>query len=182
VKEKEAAAKAFDAEKARLVSQLVDLEKKVEEIRADKETAEGAIHEKDAHASKLRAELEDLQASMSRLQVSCDDLDTKRSRLHDEKNSVVKALDAEKAEAAKLRLKIEELENCSGEKDGDIRKLKAALDEKKGKIDTLSKEIELLQLAVAEAQKKKGGIWTWLYAATTTMVAAISLIYATRSN
>jgi chromosome segregation ATPase len=181
VKEKEAAAKAFHAEKAGLINQLEDLKKKVEEIRADKETAEGATREKDAHASKLRSELEDLQASMSRLQLCCDDLDTKRSRLHDEKNSVAKALDAEKAEAAKLRLKIEELENCSGKKDGDIRKLKVALDEKKGTIDTLSKEIELLQLAVAEAQKK-GGIWTWLYAATTTMVAAISFIYATRSN
>ncbi|AQK40368.1 OSJNBb0028M18.1-like protein [Zea mays] len=115
---------------------------------------------------------------MSRLQACCDDLNTQRSHLHDEKNSVVKSLNVEKDEVAKLRLKIEELENYNGEKDGDIRKLKAALDEKKGKIDTLGKEIELLQLVVAEDQKK-GGIWTCLYAATTTMVAAISFIYAT---
>lgn len=153
----------------------------MEEIRADKETTEGATHEKDAHASKMRAQLKDLQAWMSRLQACCDDLNTQRSHLHDEKNSVVKSLNVEKDEVAKLRLKIEELENYNGEKDGDIRKLKAALDEKKGKIDTLGKEIELLQLVVAEDQKK-GGIWTCLYAATTTMVAAISFIYATRSN
>uniref|UniRef100_A0A804RLB1 Uncharacterized protein n=1 Tax=Zea mays TaxID=4577 RepID=A0A804RLB1_MAIZE len=128
----------------------------------------------------MRAQLKDLQAWMSRLQACCDDLNTQRSHLHDEKNSVVKSLNVEKDEVAKLRLKIEELENYNGEKDGDIRKLKAALDEKKGKIDTLGKEIELLQLVVAEDQKK-GGIWTCLYAATTTMVAAISFIYATRN-
>lgn len=180
---KEAAAKAFDAEKARLVGELEGLKRKLEETQADKEAAEGATREKDAQAGKLRAELEELHTSMSQLQASCNDLDMKRLRLHDEKNSVLKALDAEKAEAVKLSSKIEELEKCNGKKDGDIGKLKAALEEKKGKINTLSKDIELLQLAVAEAQKRrKGGIWTWLYAATTTMVAAISFIYATRSN
>jgi hypothetical protein len=57
------------------------------------------------------------------------------------------------------------------------------LEEKKGKIGTLTADVELLQLAVAEAQKReKGAIWTWLYAATTTMVAAFSFVYATRSH
>jgi chromosome segregation ATPase len=162
---------------------LEGLKRKLEEIQADKEAAQAANRVKDAQAGKLRAELEELHTSMSKLQASCDDLDIKRSCLHNEKNSVLKALDAEKAEAVKLRSKIEELEKCNGKKDGDIGKLKVALEEKKGTIDTLSKDVELLQLAVAEAQKrKKGGIWTWLYAATTTMVAAISFIYATRSH
>jgi predicted nuclease with TOPRIM domain len=127
--------------------------------------------------------LEELHSSMSQLQASCNDLDMKCSRLHDEKNSVLKALDTQKAEAVKLRSKIEELEKCSGKKDDDIGKLNAALEEKKGKINNLSKDIELLQLTVAEAEKRrKGGIWTWLYAATTTVVAAISFIYASRSH
>jgi hypothetical protein len=43
-----------------------------------------------------------------------------------EKEGVAKALDVEKAEVARLRLKIEELQKCSGERDGDIRKLKPA--------------------------------------------------------
>jgi chromosome segregation ATPase len=46
-KAKEAAAKAFDDEKAQLVGELATLKKKVEEIQAEKEAAEGATREKD---------------------------------------------------------------------------------------------------------------------------------------
>uniref|UniRef100_A0A0D3HV85 Uncharacterized protein n=1 Tax=Oryza barthii TaxID=65489 RepID=A0A0D3HV85_9ORYZ len=182
-KEKEAAAKAFDAEKAGIMRELGDLKQKVEEIQASKGAAEEAGREKDAQAVKLRNELKELHVSMSQLQASCDELDTKRSLLNDEKNYVHEALDAEKAEAHKLKWKIEALENCNVEKDSEIGKLKVALMEKREKIDVLIKDIELLNLEVAEAhRKRKGGIWAWLYAATTTMVAAISFIYATKSR
>jgi chromosome segregation ATPase len=183
VKAKEVASKAFDAEKTEITKELESLKRIVQETHADKEAAEGATREKDAEAGKLRAQLEELHVSMSQLQTSCDELDTKHSRLQSEKNSVQKALAAEKAEAGKLMSKIQTLENSNGKLDSEIGELRVALKEKNGKIEVLTNEAELLQLAVAEAQKRnKGGIWAWVYAATTTMVAAISLIYATRAQ
>jgi chromosome segregation ATPase len=162
---------------------LETLQKKVEEIQAGKEAAEGASREKDAQTDQLRTELEKLNAFMSKLQKSSNRLEAERSHLNDEKKAVLKVLDAEKAEAARLRSEIEELEKCNSKKDGNIGKLKADLEEKKDKIGTLNMDVELLQLAVVEAQKREtGAIWTWLYAATTTMVAAFSFVYATRSH
>ncbi|EMS55030.1 hypothetical protein TRIUR3_23548 [Triticum urartu] len=163
VKAKEVASKAFDAEKTEIMKELESLKRKVEEIQADKEAAEGVTREKDAQTVKLRAELEELHVSMSQLQTSCDELDTKHSRLQSEKNSVQKALDAEKAEAGKLMSKIKALENCNGKMDGEIGELRIALKEKNGKIEALTSEAEELQLTVTEAQKKnKGGIWVWV--------------------
>ena len=183
VKAKEVASKAFNAEKTEIMKELECLKRNLEEIQADKEAAEGATREKDAQTLKLRAELEELHVSMLQLQTSCDELDTKQSRLQSEKSSVQKALDAEKAEAGKLISKIETLENCNGKMDSEIGELRNALKEKNGKIEVLTNDAEVLQLAVAEAQKRnKGGIWAWVYAATTTMVASISLIYANRAQ
>jgi len=99
--------------------------------------------------------LEGLHVSMSQLQASYNDLDTKSSHLNEEKNSVQKALDAEKAETAVMKSKIEALENYNTEKDGEIGKLKAALEEKMGKINILSKDIELLHVTAAEEKRKK---------------------------
>ncbi|KAL5206842.1 hypothetical protein ABZP36_035051 [Zizania latifolia] len=183
VKEKEVASKAFDAEKAVIMRELEEFKRTVEELQASKEAAKEAGCQKDAEAAKLRTELKELHVLMLQLQSSCDELDTKRSLLNDEKSAVQEALDAEKAEACKLKSRIVALEDCNGKKDGEIGKLKATLEEKKMKINVLNNDIELLNLTVAEEQRKiKGSIWAWLYAATTTMVAAISFIYATRSR
>ncbi|KAG8093173.1 hypothetical protein GUJ93_ZPchr0012g19939 [Zizania palustris] len=183
VKKKEVAAMSFDAEKAAIMREMGLLKTSLEVMQANKDSAEETVCEKDAEAAKLRTELKDLHVSMSQLQSSCNELDTKLSLLNDEKNSVQEALDDEKAEACKLKSRIEALEKCNGKKDGQIGTMKVTLEEKKVKINVLSKDIELLNLAVVEAQRKrKGGIWAWVYAATTTMVAAISFIYATRSK
>jgi hypothetical protein len=70
---------------------------------------------------------------------------------------------SEKVEGNKLKLKIKELKNYVAEKDGENRKLKVALEEKKSEIDALSKDNELLHLIVVEAQEKnKGSILSFL--------------------
>ena len=47
----------------------------------------------------------------------------------------------------------------------------------------LNGELEQLQLAVAEAERRgKNVVWTWLGPATTTVVAAASFVYAARSR
>ena len=51
----------------------------------------------------------------------------------DEKNSIQKALNTKKAEVALMKSKIEALVNYNAEKDGEIGKLNAALEEKKKK-------------------------------------------------
>ncbi|KAJ1275350.1 hypothetical protein BS78_05G128800 [Paspalum vaginatum] len=156
---KEAAAKAFDAEKYEIIKNFENLKRKVEEIQTSMEEAEEARLNKDTEASKLKAELAELHVSMSRLQASYDELDAKCSRLSGENNSIQEALDAEKAEACKLESKVKALENYNAEKDGEVKKLKAELEEKTENIDILNKDIELLQLTMAEMQrKKKGGI------------------------
>ncbi|CAN6338479.1 unnamed protein product [Urochloa humidicola] len=151
---KEAAAKVFDAEKAEIMKESEDLKRRVEESHASKE-AEEALRDKVAQADKLTVELEDIRVSMSQMQASSNELDAKYWCLHDEKNSVQKALDAEKVEAAIMKSKIEALENNNAEKDGEIGKLKAAMEEKMGQIDVLSKDIELLHQTMAKEKRKK---------------------------
>jgi chromosome segregation ATPase len=155
--EKETVVKSFDAEKAKLMKESEDLKRRMEEIQVIKEAAEEAWRGKDAEVNRLRDELVNIRVSMSQLQASYDGLDAKHSRLNDEKSSIQKALEAEKVEACKLKSKIQELENYNAGKDGETEKLKAALEEKKSEIDTMSKDIEQLHLAVAEAQEKNKG-------------------------
>ncbi|XP_062203813.1 uncharacterized protein LOC133906030 [Phragmites australis] len=172
---KEADANAFYAEKAKIMKESEDLKRNVEEIQTNKEATEEVGRDKDAQADRLRAELEELCVSMSQLQVSYDELEAKSSHLHDENNSVQKALDAEKVKACKLKSKIEALENYNAEKDDEIGKFKVAFEEKNGEIDVLSKDIELLHLAVAEAQrKKKCNIWDNLPSSRTCLSSCIS--------
>jgi hypothetical protein len=64
---KEAATKAYDAEKAKMMKELEDFKRKVEEIQVSKEAAEEAGNGKDAQADKLRVELEELNVSMSQV-------------------------------------------------------------------------------------------------------------------
>ena len=106
---KEAAAMVFDAEKTKIMNELEDLKREAEQSQANKELAEEAVHNKDALANNLRAELEELHVTMSQLQASYNKLDAKHSRLTDEKNSIQKALDTKKAEVALMKSKIEAL-------------------------------------------------------------------------
>nr|CAB3466059.1 unnamed protein product [Digitaria exilis] len=157
IEAKETTMKSFDVEKAKFVKEAEDLKRKIEEIQVNKEAAEEARRNKDAEADRLRAELVNIHISMSQLQASYNELDAKLSHLIDEKNSVQKSLDNEKLEACKLKSKIEELEKCNAEKAGETEKLKATLEEKKSEIEALSKDIELLRLAITEAQEKNKG-------------------------
>ncbi|CAN6356334.1 unnamed protein product [Urochloa humidicola] len=170
---KEAVVKVFDAEKAEFMKETEDLKRRVEESQASKE-AEDALCDKISQADKLRDELEELHVSMSQLQASSAELDAKYWCLNDEKNSVQKALDAEKAEAAIMKSKIEALQNNNAEKDAEIGKLKAAMEEKMGQIDVLSKDIELLHQTMAEEKsKKKCSIRANLSSARTCMSSCI---------
>ncbi|CAL4891923.1 unnamed protein product [Urochloa decumbens] len=155
--EKETFVRSFDAEKAKIRKEAEDLKRKIEGIQVSKEAAEKALHDKDAEVYRLSAELVNIRVSLSQLQASYDGLDAKHSRLNEENNSVQNALDVEKVEARKLKSKIEELENYNAEKDGENKKLKATLEEKKSEIDALGKDIAQLHLAVAEAQEKSKG-------------------------
>ncbi|BAS87835.1 Os04g0158400, partial [Oryza sativa Japonica Group] len=105
---KEVTTKAFDAEKEKIMKELEDLKRKVEEIQASKDLAESekdklrmveeiqvgkkaaekAVHDKDAEAHRLRDELVKIRVSLSELQASYNELDAKYPCLNDEKNSV----------------------------------------------------------------------------------------------
>ena len=65
IEAKEAATKAYDAEKAKMMKELEDFKRKVEEIQASKEADEEAGNGEDAQADKLRVELEELNVSVT---------------------------------------------------------------------------------------------------------------------
>ena len=80
-------------------------------------------------------------------------------------------------------MRIGKLESSNGEKDHEIGALKAEEVDKGSQINGLNGELEQLQLSVTEAQhREKNGVWTWLCPATTTVLAAISIVYAARSR
>jgi transposase InsO family protein/copper chaperone CopZ len=110
---------AVMSKKVRRVEAVVaELECRNSELFGEK----GELEEKLVAAKEVLARL----TAMTREQEARVFARRRESDLVKEKEAVAKALDAEKAEVARLRLKIEELEKCSGEKDGDIRKMKPA--------------------------------------------------------
>lgn len=177
-----AAAAAFATEKTKLEKELDGLKRRVEKIQANKDAAMASVHQKDAEAVNLRAELNALHGTIAEQRVLCDDLKNKYSSLLDEKDALLKALGKEKAEGDKLRLSLGELESYNAEKDREIGVLKAEVENKEGQIGSLNGKLEELHLAVAEArQRGKSGAWTWL-CPTTTVIAAASFVYAARSR
>jgi len=179
----EVAAAAYDTEKRRLESELEVLKGEVGRIQAEKDASLGMVQAKDAEVGELRDELKKLHGSMADLRSLCSDLEGKSSSLRDERDSVLKALESQKAEAEELRLTLGELDVCNGEKDREIRTLKAEVEGKVFEISDLNGELGQLQLAVAEAQRRgKNEVWRWLGPATTTVLAAASFVYAARSR
>ncbi|KAL5204807.1 hypothetical protein ABZP36_009678 [Zizania latifolia] len=182
VKTKEAAAAAFEAERIQLKKTLEAMNIKVKRIQAEKDAAAAMVHHKSAESEKMTAELESLHCSMSEHHVRCKDLSVQSSCLQDDKDSVLNLLDKEKAEAGKLRLKLGELESYVSQKDHKIGVLKSEVEDKEGMMDVLSREFEQLRLRLAIAKahhKRKIGMWTWV-CPTTTVLAAASVVYATR--
>lgn len=181
-KTKEAVAAAFATEKTKLEKELDGLKRRVEKIQANKDAAMASVHQKDAEAANLRADLNALRGTIAEQRVLCDDLKNKYSSLLAEKDALLKALGKEKAEGDKLRLTLGELESYNAEKDREIGVLKAEAENKEGQIGSLNGKLEELHLAVAEArQRGKSGAWTWL-CPTTTVIAAASFVYAARSR
>ena len=179
----EVAAAAYDTEKRRLESELEVLKGEVGRIQAEKDASLGMVQAKDAEVGELRDELKKLHGSMADLHTLCSDLKGKSSSLQDERDSVLKALEKQKAEADELRLTLGELDVCNGEKDREIRTLKAEVEGKGIEISHLNGDLEQLQLAVAEAQRRgKNEVWRWLGPATTSVLAAASFVYAARSR
>ncbi|XP_074588898.1 uncharacterized protein LOC141844803 [Curcuma longa] len=62
---------------------------------------------------------------------------------------------------------------------GELESIKAVLKCRASKIEELNSEIKVLHGSLAEAMKKDG-IWTWLYPTVSTVVAAVSIAYATK--
>ena len=131
VEAKEAAAKASDAEKAKLMKELEGLNKKVEEIQTKKDLVEG---EKDKF--RLEILIAEQKHSMSQLEVKR--LKMELVALAEEKETVVRSFDAEKAkfmkESEDLKRRIEGIqvikeaaEEAWRDKDAEVNRLRAEL-------------------------------------------------------
>jgi len=127
---KEAAAKAFDAEKAKVMKELEGL-KKVEEIQTKKDLVEG---EKD----KLRLEILIAEQKHSMSQLEVKRLKMELVALAEEKETIVRSFDAEKAkfmkESEDLKRRIEGIqvikeaaEEAWRDKDAEVNRLRAEL-------------------------------------------------------
>lgn len=120
---------------------------------------------------KVEDEVKDRESKVGSLENEKEVLEAKIASLNEEHASEVSRLSAE----------TEDLNQKKAEKEGEIRDLKATIDGKNEKIVGLRNEIDILQLAVEEA-KKRGGFWNWIYPAATTILAAISFVYAARAR
>ena len=127
---KEAAAKAFDAEKAKVMKELEGL-KKVEEIQTKKDLVEG---EKD----KLRLEILIAEQKHSMSQLEVKRLKMELVALAEEKETVVRSFNAEKAkfmkESEDLKRRIEGIqvikkvaEEAWRDKDAEVNRLRDEL-------------------------------------------------------
>ena len=167
----------------KIQAELEMLKGSMDKIKSEKDDALGMVHAKDDEAGKLRDELKKLHSDMAELRACCDDLDGKSSSLHDEKILVLKKLEQEKDEAEKLKFKLQELESYNRDNDREIGVLKAEVAGRDKQINDLTEELEQLQLAVAEADRRGTNVvWTWLGPATTTVLAAASFVYAARTR
>ncbi|BAF28726.2 Os11g0644600 [Oryza sativa Japonica Group] len=159
---------------------LETLSLEMKKIHAEKDAAAAMVLQKSDESENLRAELKNLHKSISELRIRCNDLTDHSSRLQADKNSVMRALSNEKSESTKLRLKLRELESYVSNKDNEIGILNSEAEDREGMVDGMSRQFEQLRIAAAEAHRRgKNGVWTWMcHPATTTVLAAASVVYA----
>ncbi|KAJ4785948.1 paramyosin-like protein [Rhynchospora pubera] len=172
-----------------------DVEKWFLKVREEKEVLVVEGKEKDGVISNLRNEKNEVETDLgeskklvekfkSKFEEEVKDKEVKVGQLKNEKEALeekIVTLEKErKLEIHRLSSQTEALNQKNAEKEGEIRDLKATIDGKNDKIVGLEKEIDILQLAIEEANKR--GFWTWIYPAATTILAAISFIYAARAR
>ncbi|KAJ3681092.1 hypothetical protein LUZ60_015581 [Juncus effusus] len=178
-----------------LKSEKVVTEKRLEECEILARGLVKDVKEKEGFICNLKSEkvvtekrLEECEILLEKLKIRIEeeikDKESKLSLLGNEKEGLEKkVLDMETehdVEARKLGSQIEGLKCKNTDKDREIGGLKATIDGKIENIEGLKREVEILQLAIEEAKKK--GIWSWIYPAATTVLAAVSFVYATRTR
>ncbi|RLM59032.1 hypothetical protein C2845_PM18G12000 [Panicum miliaceum] len=179
-----------------LLSRKAEMEVKVGSLEAALSAAIARNSELESEVDEMKMEMPAARKEVERLQAEVAEAVEKHSaavaeaaRLRSEIDKVVKANEAAAAahDTDKRRLEAE-LEALKGEVGRIQAEKDASLDmaevEGKGfKISDLNGELEQLQLAVAEAQRRgKNEVWRWLGPATTTVLAAASFVYAARSR
>ncbi|TVU49992.1 hypothetical protein EJB05_01341, partial [Eragrostis curvula] len=117
---KEADAKAFDDEKAKIVKELEDLKKKLEKIQASKDLVEG-------ENDKLRSEVLSAEQKYSMSEDEVKRLKMELSALEEANEAAIRAFDAQKAEIMKesydFKRKLEEIQAKKDLLEGENNKL-----------------------------------------------------------
>jgi chromosome segregation ATPase len=194
VKEKEV------VEMSKMVKELetikYEMERKFFKVSEEKEALVKEGKEKEGLICNLKNEKDEAETNLDKckklvekfeikVEEEVKDKELKVGQLKTEKEALeakIATLEQEHAlEIHRLSSQIEGLNQKNAEKEGEIRNLNATIDGKHEKIVGLEKEIDILHLAIAEANKK-GGFWSWIYPAATTILAAISFLYAARAR
>lgn len=187
-------------EMGRMVKELEmvksEMERKFFRVSEEKEALVKEGREKEGLICNLRNEKNGIETNLDeckklvekfeiKVEEEVKDKETKVGLLKNEKEALeakIATLEQEHdLEIRRLSSQIEGLNQKNAEKEGEIRDLKVTIDGKHEKIVGLEKEIDILHLAIVEANKK-GGFWSWIYPAATTILAAISFIYAARAR
>ncbi|XP_074561117.1 uncharacterized protein LOC141817346 [Curcuma longa] len=193
-------------EVAKLMSTVSDLHVANEEVKVLSLQIEELEKERDnvhAELQKAMASFDNLVAENERIKIEGDALTRENDSLSKKLSSTMQAVEQmdEKARAADGRLSrfaamlrstsmiingMEEgnANNVGREVNindmaGELESIKAVLKCRASKIEELNSEIKVLHGSLAEAMKKDG-IWTWLYPTVSTVVAAVSIAYATK--
>lgn len=194
MKEKEVVEMGKVVEKLEMVKS--EMRMRFFEVSGEKEALVKEGREKDVLVSNLRIEKDEVETNLSQCKKLVEKLESKVEEEVNDKEQQVSLLKNEKEvleakivtleqehglDITRRNSQIEVLNQKNSEKDGEIRDLKVTISGKNEKIVGIEKEINILQLAIAEANKKVG-FWCWIYPAATTILAAISFIYAARAR
>ncbi|KAF3330297.1 rootletin-like protein [Carex littledalei] len=173
-----------------------EMERKFFKVSEEKEALVKEGREKEVLICTLRTEKDEVETNLGeckklvekfeiKVEEEVKDKELKVGVLKNEKVALeakIVTLEQEHAlEISRRNTQIEVLNQKNAGKEGEIKDLKATVSGKNEKIVGIEKEIDILQLAIAEANKKLG-FWCWIYPAATTILAAISFIYAARAR
>ncbi|XP_020586837.1 putative leucine-rich repeat-containing protein DDB_G0290503 [Phalaenopsis equestris] len=167
------------------VAQEMLLQKKLNHLTTEnvdtKKRINSLIFEKASLEKQLEISNQGLQDIEKKLKISEDASSQVCSLL---KKMTAEVMDAERTQAnynsRERGLEIENYEEIKLFVD-NLDAIKLAMKDKDARIKDLNQGLELLQVSVT-CGKSKWGIWKWLFPATTTIFAAVSLAYAARAR
>ncbi|XP_009383694.2 uncharacterized protein LOC103971405 [Musa acuminata AAA Group] len=190
--EKESALRDLDLEKAGVDG----LRLQIEELKKSKDDAHVEV-------SEIKASLNCLIAENKNMKLEFDSLDKEKASLEEKLDNTLHVVEEMEAKARTADENFNRVlfllkdnadvmdglgegeENGVGQEIGSERELDAivmTLKSKAAKTEDMDREIKVLRGAIAVAEKKGGGVWTWLYPTVATCIAAISFAYATKSG